>query len=299
MLGVPSRVCLIGMFICIFSQLYFMAQALSFYESLYCVPVFQGYFIFISAAGGAAYFKELSDFTHIQTIMFPIGFAITLCGGAIVTLRSKKNTNKGGSAHQKENEAEGLFDDEDEEKEPSPSTERIKAAEAAEARASHGAQHRHTQESATTADFGLNGVAAALSSSDPPGLLAHGSPRGDRSFDSDSVAQRAPAVRSPPSAPVGAGGPDSMTRNHQHQRIMSSVCELLPTLLGFILRVCSFTSTNLSSLFRSNRVRSSAYANHNQRERRLASYAYNARMCTNASDSRLAIFLELARSLQA
>lgn len=47
-----SWVCLICMLIFIFSQLYFMAQALSCYDSLYCVPVFQCFFIFVSAMGG-------------------------------------------------------------------------------------------------------------------------------------------------------------------------------------------------------------------------------------------------------
>jgi hypothetical protein len=38
-------VCLIGMIIMIFSQLYVMSQALAFYDSLYVVPVFQCFFI--------------------------------------------------------------------------------------------------------------------------------------------------------------------------------------------------------------------------------------------------------------
>ena len=78
------------MLICIFSQLYFMTQALGFYDSLYVVPVFQVFFIFMSAAGGAAYFREVHNFTMMQTIMFPVGFAITLAGVAVLTFRSRK-----------------------------------------------------------------------------------------------------------------------------------------------------------------------------------------------------------------
>jgi hypothetical protein len=43
----------------------------------------------ISACGGAAYFREVDNFTQLQTIMFPVGFAITLAGVAILTLRSR------------------------------------------------------------------------------------------------------------------------------------------------------------------------------------------------------------------
>jgi len=43
----------------------------------------------ISACGGAAYFREVDNFTRLQTIMFPVGFAITLAGVAILTLRSR------------------------------------------------------------------------------------------------------------------------------------------------------------------------------------------------------------------
>ena len=88
------RVCAIGMLLCIFSQLFFMAEALRYYDSMYCVPTFQTFYILISTLGGGAYFKEFNNFTTLQAAMFALGFAITILGVIVLTLRSNPSGKK-------------------------------------------------------------------------------------------------------------------------------------------------------------------------------------------------------------
>lgn len=84
----PLTYAFIGaMLVSIFSQLHFMAVALSFFDALYVIPVFQCWFILISTLGGAAYFKEFSRFKTFNMIGFPIGIILTLLGVKILSSR--------------------------------------------------------------------------------------------------------------------------------------------------------------------------------------------------------------------
>jgi hypothetical protein len=49
--------------------------------------------------GGAAYFREVSSFSLIQSIMFPVGFAITLSGVAVLTFRSRQQKDEADNRH--------------------------------------------------------------------------------------------------------------------------------------------------------------------------------------------------------
>ena len=76
----------------IFCQLHFLALGLSFFDALYVVPVFQCFFISVSALGGAAYFSEFARFEVKQIIFYPIGFILTLSGVYILSSREMKST---------------------------------------------------------------------------------------------------------------------------------------------------------------------------------------------------------------
>lgn len=78
---------LAGMLAFIFTQLHFLAVALSFFDALYVVPVFQCFFIAISTLGGAAYFAEFASFTMTKWIMFPGGLFLTLLGVYLLSAR--------------------------------------------------------------------------------------------------------------------------------------------------------------------------------------------------------------------
>jgi hypothetical protein len=54
---------LVAMFCTIFAQLHFLALALSMFDALYVVPVFQCFFIGVSTLGGATYFQEFNKFS--------------------------------------------------------------------------------------------------------------------------------------------------------------------------------------------------------------------------------------------
>lgn len=78
--------CMLG---CIFSQLHFMAKALKLFDAMYCVPVFQCFFISLSTIAGGCYFYEFSDFDSLQWGMFTLGLLITLLGVYVMSMRVK------------------------------------------------------------------------------------------------------------------------------------------------------------------------------------------------------------------
>lgn len=83
------------MFLSIFFQLHFLAKALSSFDALYCVPVFQCFFIVFSTLAGAAYFSEFARFNITQSFIFPIGMILTL--GGVYVLSSRKMRKKHAS----------------------------------------------------------------------------------------------------------------------------------------------------------------------------------------------------------
>lgn len=85
-----TYVFVICMLTSIFFQLHFLAKALSSFDALYCVPVFQCFFIVFSTLAGAAYFSEFSRFNVTQSIIFPIGMILTLGGVYILSSRQMR-----------------------------------------------------------------------------------------------------------------------------------------------------------------------------------------------------------------
>lgn len=75
------------MFFFIVLQLHFLAVALKYFDALYCVPVFQCFFIIGGTVGGALYFREFETFGVLQAAMFPIGVLVTLTGVYILSKR--------------------------------------------------------------------------------------------------------------------------------------------------------------------------------------------------------------------
>jgi hypothetical protein len=73
----------------ILTQIHFLSIALQKFDSLYCVPIFQCFYILVSAVGGATFFKEFSSFTLVQSIMFPMGIVLTLSGVFLLSRRNK------------------------------------------------------------------------------------------------------------------------------------------------------------------------------------------------------------------
>lgn len=87
-----TYVFVVCMFLSIFFQLHFLAKALSSFDALYCVPVFQCFFIVFSTLAGAAYFSEFSRFSVTQSLIFPVGMFFTL--GGVYVLSSRKMREK-------------------------------------------------------------------------------------------------------------------------------------------------------------------------------------------------------------
>lgn len=75
------------MFIFVVLQLHYMASALNLFDAMYCVPVFQCFFISGSTLGGACFFNEFQHFGLIQGILFPVGLSLTLGGVIILSSR--------------------------------------------------------------------------------------------------------------------------------------------------------------------------------------------------------------------
>eukprot|EP01083_Nonionella_stella_P217435 780674_1 len=94
----------------VFTQLHYLAVALKFFDALYCVPVFQCFFILCGTVSGAIYFEEFADFTTTQALFFPFGVGITLFGVYLLTKREmgkslyEENAMKAAAAMQSEPE---------------------------------------------------------------------------------------------------------------------------------------------------------------------------------------------------
>lgn len=87
----------------IMSQLNFLAIALGYFDALYCVPIFQVFWIMTSTFGGACYFNEFNRFTGVQWILFPLGIVITITG--VVVLSTRNMTQRSSETHGKHNSA--------------------------------------------------------------------------------------------------------------------------------------------------------------------------------------------------
>jgi hypothetical protein len=99
-----TYVFVICMLTSIFFQLHFLAKALSSFDALYCVPVFQCFFIVFSTLAGAAYFSEFSRFDVTQSLIFPMGMFLTL--GGVYILSSRQMRVKHDSSVHPESESE-------------------------------------------------------------------------------------------------------------------------------------------------------------------------------------------------
>jgi hypothetical protein len=82
---------LVCMLAFVFSQLHFLALALTYFDALYCVPIFQCFFILTSTIGGAAFFEEFASFSTMQAIVFPIGVVTTLAGVFVLAQRDSSS----------------------------------------------------------------------------------------------------------------------------------------------------------------------------------------------------------------
>lgn len=71
---------IIAMFLAILGQIHWLAVALSEFDAVVIVPVFQSVFVSFTIIAGAAYFGEFRNFNHLQTIFFPIGVVILIIG---------------------------------------------------------------------------------------------------------------------------------------------------------------------------------------------------------------------------
>src|SRR5665648_113680 len=68
-------------------QLYFLAEALRFFDVLYLVPIFQLVFTAVTTITGAIFFQECSEFTTEQSLSFGAGLLLTLIGMLLIFFR--------------------------------------------------------------------------------------------------------------------------------------------------------------------------------------------------------------------
>ena len=68
-------------------QLYFLAEALQFFNDLHLVPIFQLVFTTVTTISGAIFFQECSEFTTEQSLSFGTGLLLTLIGMLLIFFR--------------------------------------------------------------------------------------------------------------------------------------------------------------------------------------------------------------------
>lgn len=84
-----------GLVLAITLQIYYMQLGLAHFDALYCVPVFQCYWILVSVVGGGVFYSEFSEFDRIQSILFPLG--VLLCCGGVLALTVARDGDSDGS----------------------------------------------------------------------------------------------------------------------------------------------------------------------------------------------------------
>ena len=71
---------LLGMFLTISLQIYWLNCGLARWDALYNVPIFQAFWTMCSVIGGGVFYGEFSSFDTLQTLMFPAGVLCTCIG---------------------------------------------------------------------------------------------------------------------------------------------------------------------------------------------------------------------------
>jgi hypothetical protein len=82
---------ILAMLATIFMQLHWLTVGLQWFDAVFVIPVFQCLFITVTIIGGAVYFKELSSFGLLQSVMFPLGVGFILFG---IILLSQRDMSK-------------------------------------------------------------------------------------------------------------------------------------------------------------------------------------------------------------
>uniref|UniRef100_A0A7S1GDF7 Uncharacterized protein n=1 Tax=Bicosoecida sp. CB-2014 TaxID=1486930 RepID=A0A7S1GDF7_9STRA len=76
----PTYLVLLAMGMSVTLQIYWLNCGLARWDALYNVPVFQSFWILVSVMGGGVFYGEFAGFTTEQTILFPLGVLIAVCG---------------------------------------------------------------------------------------------------------------------------------------------------------------------------------------------------------------------------
>jgi len=84
-----------GMFLSITLQIYFLNCALSLFDALYVVPVFQAQWIVFSVIGGGVFYGEFTGFDFSQGLAFLAGVVLTVIGVYVLSQREPQQLKVG------------------------------------------------------------------------------------------------------------------------------------------------------------------------------------------------------------
>lgn len=73
-------------------QIFWLNCGLARWDSLYNIPIFQSFWITVSAIGGGVFYEEFNGFSVLQWIMFPLGVCITVFGVYMLTQTAPAST---------------------------------------------------------------------------------------------------------------------------------------------------------------------------------------------------------------
>ena len=68
-------------------QVHYINQTLRYFDSLYCIPIYQCFLVIFNTTFGLIYFQEYLTFETINWIIFPIAVVLTVFGAYIESLR--------------------------------------------------------------------------------------------------------------------------------------------------------------------------------------------------------------------
>lgn len=87
-----SYLIIAAMFLCIFSQIYYLNSGLRRFDSAFMVPVFQSFWIVFSVASGLVFFKEYHEMSWMEIGFFGLGVLVTIVGVLILSKRAIEHT---------------------------------------------------------------------------------------------------------------------------------------------------------------------------------------------------------------
>ena len=91
------------------TQVSWLNEGLARFQAMSVVPVFQTFWIFVSAIAGFVFYNEWENFSVFQSLMFPLGMCLTLYG--VMVLSNKATHIETHASFTTDKQHDGVLDE--------------------------------------------------------------------------------------------------------------------------------------------------------------------------------------------